>query len=214
MATPEHLADAFAEFARLLGDRIRAGVHTTEDSVRYTFYSALSTGGRFSHTEIVLEYPHPTIPNAEIDTLVQPKDGQSAAIEFKYDRGNKGGTNQNRTQRAGSVLADVFRLVRVPKEEVAAHRYFVYVTDAEMAGYFKNPSNRLNQFFEANSRTALNAGLFAGFAQTLRTKIEAFISDCEGRCAFAADLPGEHCLRVWHVLPSNLSSQPTAFNGG
>ncbi len=213
MATPDHLADTFAEFARLLGERIRAGVHTTEDSVRYTFYSALNTRGRFSHTEIVLEYPHPTIPGAEIDTLVQPRVGESAAIEFKYDRGNRGGTNQNRTQRAGAALADVFRLVKVPNE-VAANRYFLYVTDEEMAAYFKNPNNRLHQFFAENSRLALNASVFDGFARTFRSRIETLISDCKVHCVFGADVLGEHCIRVWHVLPSNSPSQPTAFGRG
>jgi len=210
MATPEHLADTFVEFAHLLSERLKAGVRTTEDSVRYTFYSALNKGGKFSHTEIVFEYPHPKIPGAEIDTLLQPRTGQSAAIEFKYDRGNKGGTNQNRTQRAGSALADVFRLVKVPTE-VAVNRYFVYVTDGEMAGYFKNPNNRLHQFFTPDSRLALNASLFAEFAQTFRARVDALISDCEVHCAFAADLPGDHCVRVWHVLPSNILSRPTAL---
>ena len=213
MATPEHLAPTFADFARLLTERIQAGVRTTEDTVRYTFYNALRESGRFGHTEIVLEYPHPTIGGAEIDTLIQPKQGSSAAIEFKYDRGNKGGTNQNRTQRAGLALADMFRLAKVPNE-IAANRFFLYVTDSEMAGYFKNPTNRLHQFFESGSRLALSAGLFAGFAQTLLARIEPLACDCEVHCAFAADLPGGHCVRVWHVLPSNSSSQPTAFGGG
>ena|SRR5213593_1895018 len=136
------LAEAFERFANLLTERLELRVFTTEDSIRYTFYAALVASG-LKHTDLVLEFPHPAIPEAEIDTIVREGDGrQPVAIEFKYDRANPGGTNQNRTKRAAAALVDIYRLVKVPPS-LATVKYFVYVTDGEMAGYFRNPANRL-----------------------------------------------------------------------
>jgi hypothetical protein len=133
------LQSAFAEFGRLLDERLSLGVLTTEDTIRYTLYFALTTSGDLKHTDLTLEYPHPTMPGAKVDTVIAAaSDRESMAFEFKYDRANPGGSNQNRTQRAARVLIDLFRLVKVPAE-MAAAKYFVYVTDAEMAGYFRNP---------------------------------------------------------------------------
>jgi hypothetical protein len=110
-----HIADTFKQFSALLGERLRLGVLTTEDSIRYTFYIALLSSGDMKHTDVILEHPHPLIPGAEIDTIIRGVNGrQPLAVEFKYDRGNPGGTNQNRTQRAAAVVGDMFRLVKVP----------------------------------------------------------------------------------------------------
>jgi hypothetical protein len=142
------LKSAFQRFAVLLNERFTAGVYTTEDSIRYTFCTALLSTSELQHLDLILEYPHPEIPGAEIDLVVT---GSSArppiAVEFKYDRGNPGGSNQNRTQRAAAVMADIFRLAKVPVS-LASAKYFVYITDSEMAGYFRNPTNRLHEFFE------------------------------------------------------------------
>src|SRR5713226_5255731 len=106
------LADTFKQFSTLLGERLGLGVFTTEDSIRYTFCIALLSSGGLKHTDVILEYPHPVIPGAEIDTIIRGvNDRQPVAVEFKYDRENPGGTNQNRTQRAAAVVNDIFRLV-------------------------------------------------------------------------------------------------------
>src|SRR5436309_2964376 len=97
----------FRSFASLLNERLQRGVQTTEDCIRYTFFHAALQEG-IAHTDVVLEYRHPAIVGAQIDTLIT-RDG-GVAIEFKYDRANPGGTNQNRTQRAAAVLNDIFRL--------------------------------------------------------------------------------------------------------
>ena len=94
----------FKQFSTLLGERFALGVFTTEDSIRYTFYTALLSSGGLKHTDVILEHPHPVIPGAK-DTMIRGTDERSpVAVEFKYDRGNPGGKNQNRTQRAAAVV--------------------------------------------------------------------------------------------------------------
>jgi len=196
------LADTFKEFAKLLGERLRLGVFTNEDSIRYTFYTALLSSGGLSHTDVILEYPHPVIPRAEIDTIIRSvNDRPPVAVEFKYDRANPGGKNQNRTQRAGAVVNDIFRLAKVPNS-LAAVRYFVYVTDAEMAGYFRNPSNRLADLFDVSGTTrfALNPSVFQGFPQTFVTCIASHECDCLVGNVLAADLPSNHHVRAFEVF--------------
>jgi hypothetical protein len=120
------------------------------------------------------------MPGAKVDTVIAAAAGRdSVAFEFKYDRANPGGSNQNRTQRAGKALIDLFRLVKVPAG-VAAAKYFVYVTDAEMAGYFRNPVNRLHELFELaeGAKHALGPSSFRGFSRTLATMVEPLVSAC------------------------------------
>ena len=64
------MKDIFAEFAQLLRKRFGQGVYTTEDSIRYTFFAALLAKSDLEAQDVVLEYPHPQIPGAEVDTLL------------------------------------------------------------------------------------------------------------------------------------------------
>jgi hypothetical protein len=52
------LQGAFVEFGRLLNERLSLGVLTTEDTIRYTLYFALTTTGGLKHTDLTLESPH------------------------------------------------------------------------------------------------------------------------------------------------------------
>lgn len=200
------LHSVFAEFGRLLGERLSLDVRTTEDTIRYTFYYALMSSGGVRHTDLTLEYPHPALSGAKIDTLLNPGSGrESVAFEFKYDRANPGGANQNRTQRAGKALNDLFRLAKFRE---AALKYFVYVTDDEMAGYFRNRVNRLHELFELaeGAEYAIDAGNFQGFAQTLTTTIEPLLTECIVTGAFATDLPANHCLRIFRIATPDVSN--------
>ena len=80
------MQDIFAEFAQLLRKRFGQGVHTTEDSIRYTFFAALLAKSDLEAQDVVLEYPHPQIPGAKVDTLLTSDRGAPVVIEFKYDR--------------------------------------------------------------------------------------------------------------------------------
>lgn len=192
---------AFSELGRLLNERLSLGLFTTEDTIRYTLYAALTSFGELKHTDLTLEYPHPTISDARIDTVIRPGERREAvAIEFKYDHANPGGKNQPRTQRAASALIDLFRLVRLPKE-VATVKYFVYVTDAEMAGYFRNPANRLRELFELPEEVEYLIGpeTFRTFSRTLSTMVSSLATDCVVSRVFATELSAGHYLRIFRV---------------
>ncbi len=193
---------AFAEFERLLKERLTGKFFTTEDTIRYTLYLALTTSAGLKHTELTLEFPHKLLPGAKVDTVVSEAVGrESMAFEFKYDRANPGGSNLDRTRKAGKALIDLFRLATIPPE-VATAKYFVYVTDAEMAGYFHNPANRLQNFFELGEgvELTLRADSFAEFATILRTMVKQIACDCVVSRVYAADLPEEHSLRIFRVF--------------
>lgn len=202
-------------FAAMVTERLDARVFTTEDSIRYTFWAAASICAGVRPIEVVLEHPHSVIAGAEIDTILQATpERTSAAIEFKYDRGNPGGTSQNRTQRAASVLVDVFRLAKIP-DTLAARRYLVYITDAEMLGYFKNPANRLHGFFDLPGPAPLTLcpAAWVGFPQTFRDRVDSHACECQVKAVFAAELPQSVSMRVFEVLPPNPAPQPAISTG-
>lgn len=197
------IAKILCHFSGMLEARFAAGVFTTEDSIRYTFYTAACLYGDVKHTEVVLEFPHPAIADAKIDTIISSTaERASTAIEFKYDRENPGGSNQNRTQRAASVLVDIFRLARIPAG-VADQRYLVYVTDREMALYFKNPANGLHDFFELAGPDAISFGptTFLGFSRTFRTRISPHLCECNVRARFSTELGNNIVMRAFEVFP-------------
>lgn len=97
--------ETWERFAELLGRRLTKGVFTTEDSVRYTFFTALLEWERLAPEDIVLEHRHPTIASALIDTWIPQLNGAGFAFEFKYDRDIPSGKNSPRTQRAGKKFS-------------------------------------------------------------------------------------------------------------
>jgi len=76
------LAHTFKQFSTLLGERLGLEVFTTEDSIRYTFYTALLSSTGLKHTDVILEHPHPVIPGAEIDTIIRriQQEGQQKTV--------------------------------------------------------------------------------------------------------------------------------------
>lgn len=188
----------FEEFGRLLEERFRRGVVTTEDSVRYTFFAALLKSG-VAPEQVVLEYPHPAIDRAKIDTwLPTYKDG-SIAIEFKYDRDPPGGKNQPKTQKAGAVFKDLRRQALVAKA-IGVRSYFVYVTTEEMAVYFRNPQNGHSRLWglENGSDMLVDENYLSDKPQTflgvLGGSFEAKVTG-----VFHSDLSSGNYLRAYEV---------------
>jgi hypothetical protein len=196
------LNDTFERFGKLLQERFNTGVSTTEDSIRYTFFLALLDSNFCQHSEIVLEESHPAIPKAQIDLLIQAAPGRlSTAFEFKYDRAIPSGRNQPRTQKAGAVFKDLFRLARIPAK-LAQERYFIYVTGSEMRGYFQNPRNRFAEFFDlgTNQRFTITNEFIASQAQTFRRLVKGTIIPCSLEGAYRQGLTKQHILRVFRVI--------------
>jgi len=194
------MIEVFHEFGCLLEERFRHEVVTTEDSVRYTFFAALLKTG-VTPDQVVLEYPHPAIDRAKIDTWLPFHKGGSIAVEFKYDRNPPGGMNQPKTQKAGAVFKDLRRQALVAKD-LGVRSYFVYVTSEEMAVYFKNPNNGHLRLWnlENGSDMLINE-------QYLSNKPNTFLKELGGIFeakivgAFHTDLSGGHYLRTYEVLP-------------
>lgn len=194
------MIEVFREFGRLLEERFRREVVTTEDSVRYTFFAALLESG-VTPDQVVLEYPHPAIDRAKIDTWLPAYKGGAIAIEFKYDRDPPGGLNQPKTQKAGAVFKDLRRQVLVAKE-IGVRSYFVYVTSEEMAVYFRNPNNGHSELWGLESGSDMLVD-----EQYLSEKPKTFLGTLGGSFeakvvgAFHSDLYGGNYLRVYKVQP-------------
>ncbi len=191
------MREAFETMVALLDERLSNEVFTSEDAVRYTFFYAAVTTAGYVPRDILLEVPHPSINGAEIDTVIASGGQPKTALEFKYSRTIPSGKNKPRTQVAGAVLADIFRLARIPRSW-ASHKYMVYLTDSEMAAYFQNPSNRLDRLFEASigQEIRLGAEFIAPLAATLRGEVENLTQDCMVSVVISRSLSRNHSLRV------------------
>ena len=191
----------FEVFATLLAERLTIGVLTTEDSVRYTFFHALLSSGLCRHTDVILELPHPTIEKARIDTFITARQSEpSVGIEFKYDRMIPSQANQPRTQKAGHVFNDLYRLARIPTT-ITQVKFFIYLTDAEMLSYFQNARNNLQDFFELPIGQSIGLGdhFSTPLAPTFRKVVLANQIECTAIAALKRDLPNHHALRIYEI---------------
>jgi hypothetical protein len=201
MASEFALAPAFILFADLLERRLKRGVFTTEDAVRYTFFVALIQTLNLQPEEIILEQDHGTIAGARIDTWIPSFDGCAYAIEFKYDRPIPSGKNAPLTQKAGQAVKDIFRLAKIDAA-LKAEAVFVYLAMREMAGYFSNPNNGLADLFRLNTRSSLciDRGYLANRPDTLR-RSAGEITPCTATSFCSRELSGAHQLRIFGIRP-------------
>ncbi len=202
------MSKAVAEFLGLLRHRFDVGVLTTEDSIRYTFFAALlRTDVR--PEQVVLEYPHPSIRRARIDTVIVGADrSPKIAIEFKYDRANPGGTNQPMPQKAGATFADFVRLLKLPWQ---IGRYLVYLTDEELAGYLANPRNGLSEVFGLREGThlKLRSDFFRDRSATFLDSMGEWPGPATLYGIASANLPQDHYLRIYEIQPSSAAELNT-----
>lgn len=197
--------EAFQRFEGYLRDRFERGTFTTEDSVRYTLFHALSE--TISPAQIIVEAPHPTISGKRVD-LVAPlaPDGALLAIEFKYDRRAK--MNAPMPMKAGALIHDFVRMAALPEHYRA--RYVVYVTDDEMHGYFERSALRTKMsFYGAVSGTEcfVDDALLAEQSATLRNRAALTERLCV-TVVHAARLPAHHNLRVFSVSTAPAADTP------
>lgn len=187
-------------FADLLRTRLTKGTVTTEDSVRYTFFAALLEAGHVRPEDVILEYAHPAIQRAMIDTWVTSLDGETVAVEFKYHRELPGGKNLPRPMNAGQLFHDLKRLSLIDQTG-GVHTLFVYLTNPEMAKYFSNDRNGLVDFFTLEPGQDLKIDL-----EYFGTKAASFVKSAGGafdtdiRGLFSCDMPNDHVLKVYKVI--------------
>ena len=201
--THEKINLAFKQFTILLEQRFTNDVYTTEDSIRYTLFHCLTSYLDITPTDVIVEYSHPQIPNAEIDTFVLPKNTLPGLVfEFKFDRKIPSDNNLNKTQRAGKVFLDVFRLARLKSQHENLIRYFIYVTDREMAVYFQNPSNHLRDFFELDIGKSLSIDreYIENHPKTFVKAAGKLIVPCGVSARLKKDFDQERWLRIYEII--------------
>lgn len=187
-----------SDFVKLLWQRLGAGVYTTEDSIRFTFFAALLQNG-VRPEQVVLEFPHPVMRGARVDAVILDAQGEpGSAVEFKYDRTTPGGSNQPKPQKAGSVFADLARLLRFAP---LASRSLVYVTDKEIARYLAAPANGLASVFQLRDGDSVQVGpdFFIGRSQTFLRSMGQWPRAAMLWSVACCEMPREHYLRIYHV---------------
>lgn len=192
-------APVLVKFTELLARRLGGGVYTTEDAVRYSFFVGLIETLGLNPEDIVLEYDHDKIARAKIDTWIPAFAGRAYAIEFKYDRLIPSQKNQPRTQKAGQIIKDLFRLAQIFSPN-AIEAVFIYLTSREMAGYLSNPHNGLADLFELELGASLpiDEGYLSGRANTLQ-RAAGSVVPCTVDALHSCSLPNEHELRAYGV---------------
>lgn len=193
MRLPEKV---FEQFFTLLTKRFERRVPTTEDSIRYTFFAALMNAG-FQPEQVVIEFKHPSIPGAEVDTVLFAGGGSPAiALEFKYDRAAN--STSPKPQKAGALFADLSRLLRF---STVLTRYFVYVTDRDMAQYLERADHGLHEFFRLRTGDSLTVDL--AFLKVCPPTFHKRMGEWPGTAKLYAissqELPLEHQLRIYEV---------------
>jgi hypothetical protein len=193
-------------FGELLHARLDSDSFTTEDSVRYTFYAALLEKGGIDGHNVIMEYRHPSIPGAKVDTWIPNFHGSGLAVEFKYDRDIPSGRNSPRTQKAGKVFHDLYRLGKI---EPSFRRVFIYLTGQEMAGYFGNPINGLFRFFmlPSGESLAIDAAFVSGKSATFTASVGE-VPNVSVTGLYAQTLPRLHHVRAYEV--KNVPPRATA----
>lgn len=208
----EYLDLVFERFAELLDHRLANTSIVTEDAVRYTMFHCLTNFAKVHPSDVIPEFPHPTITGAQIDTVVRAQDMRPELVfEFKFDRRIPSQRNLNKTQRAGGVFSDVFRLARYPG--IATRRIFVYLTDREMAIYFQNQHNNLDDFFNLDSNNQLNITeeYISSHPKTFRERA-SHVVDCVVTAISGKNF-GEFCLRIYEVMGPPERSESLGSNG-
>ncbi len=196
---------AFAAFASLLEERFAQGIYTTEDCIRYLFFSSLLTHAGITPNEIVLEYPHPSFAKKVVDAYVLPADGREGMVaEFKYDRRIPSAKRKPRSQQAGKVFADIGRLASFSIRNETIRRYLIYITDGEMQRYFRNARNGLEWFLDAEigRETPLDLDRLKGLSATFQKNAGEIDPQTSITLVYGAELP-DHVLRICEIRPGH-----------
>lgn len=198
----QRMYELFEEFSIQLERRFIKGAYTTEDAIRYTMFDCLKSKMELESSSFNLEYPHPEIPNSRIDMYI-PSDNEFPGFifEFKFDRVIPSQKNINKTQRAGKAFADIFRLSKFIPNQKKIYRYFTYVTDKEMAIYFKNPNDQLSDFFELEVGKSLyiDKEYIENHSNTFVNTVKGLVNPCMVRMCYKKDYNEDKWLRIYDI---------------
>lgn len=185
-------------FIELLSRRLSLSIPTSEDAVRYTFFAALAEAG-MEPEKLILEYQHPDIEAAKVDAVILGDAGQpKVAIEFKYDRRNRGGTPQPLPQKAGAAFADLARLARLPQD---LERLFVHVMDDELSKYLQSSRNGLHPVYnlKAGESVKIMPEFFDGRSHTFNGRLGIWPPNVVVRLVSVRSLPERHIVYFFAI---------------
>jgi hypothetical protein len=189
-----------SEFSNFLRVRLNVNVHTTERDITYTFFASLVKFGYYEPHEILLEYDHPR--GGKVDTYIPSNNGKNGLVmECKYDRRIPSNNSSPKTQKAGKIFNDLFRLASFANEQNVI-KWFIYLTDDEMMGYFNNPANNLYDFFNLAQGSVLiiDNDYLNSKPQTFIKQITIYdIDKINITCVFDSNLPASHKIKIFEV---------------
>ncbi len=195
------MKEVLKEFSILLRNRLSSKIFSTEDSIRYTFFVALLKTTSITPDEVILEYPHPKISGAEVDTYIPSTlERGGLIVEFKYDREIPSGKNLPRPQKAGKLFSDIYKLIKFDVDPRASH-WFIYLTDDEMRAYLRNERNGLSDFFELGfgSTIRVDERYISSKSSTFKGAVGG-IFNADIKSIWSEEMPNGHMLRVYEVL--------------
>ena len=158
------------EFASKLKERFDREIPTTEDSVRYLFFYALTRHG-FDPNQIIQEYRY---KNTEIDTVISTG-ASTIALEFKFHK-ERPNSAIPRPENAGQLFSDFFRLKRF-KSSKDMSCFCVYVTSGSMQKYFATRNDVLEKWYHAGGEIPLKEDDFVRMPKTF-VKYAGEITPC------------------------------------
>lgn len=188
-------------FESLLEERFKVDKYISEDTIRYLFFSSAILTGVAKPNDIFLEYPHPQIEKAKIDTYINFKnEKQDWVIEFKFDREIPSKKNSPRTMKAGKLFNDLYRLKTCNIDDNSRY-FFIYVTDPEMFYYFNNESNGLKSFFnlEINKNLHISEDYLSDKSKTFDEQFPKNFS-CNIQSIYTKDFGNNYFVRIYEVF--------------
>ena len=200
-------ADAVVKAVGLAADPIsRAlarGIMYGEDMLRYKVFSALPECG-IDADRLTLEYPHPAIKGAKVDTVIlndaifRGMIFPETAIEFKYHRKSAAG-DMPRAMKAGELVNDFVRL----RDFKGVNHYVVYLSDEVMIKHMRKPKNGLSALLDPwRERTIPDDGMLAKEAKGFSPAAGDLTILMRLRMRAHWDVGSGHTLIVWQVWPA------------
>lgn len=193
-ALPIATYDRFTEF---LEKRIASSQHLTEDSVRYSFFSAVLQTTPIEQHELILELPHPKYPEQAIDTYVAAADDRPELFfEFKFHRTS--GSKSPTPQKAGSLFKDVARLASLHSN--GRRCVVIYLTCSEMATYFEKNEAAYSAFWRqaTGSEFIYDKAFLAKTSSTFQKESGEYHA-ARVRVEFSKELTCGYHLRIFDV---------------
>ncbi len=190
----------FSYFTELIKKRLEKDrdFNDSEDSIRYTFFYALTKKEKYKPENIILEHPfkNKLFKKDKLDFYACSNDkNNNVAIEFKYHRGGDSGY----TEGAGQIFWDISKLLNFTAE----NKFLIYLTDAYMRNYFNNPKNRHDLFrLKVGGRgLRITKKYLSKYPKTFKiwTEGDGYFDKCNIGLSYESELPRSHFLKIFRV---------------